>query len=306
MLEKIILIEPRGFCEGVRVAIETVERLAQAHPNETIYVRHEIVHNKHVTNYLKERYGVIFIEDLNEIPDNSRVVFSAHGTAPEVYEESKRKNLKVTDATCLLVEKVHKKAKRYTEKGNKIILIGHSGHQEVIGTMGQAKMDLVEKIEDIERIDIPKDSQVSYITQTTLSRYDTLEIEQALKRRFLNLQTSKDDICYATTNRQEAVMAIAPNLNILLVIGEENSSNSKRLVEVAQKRGLESYLISTHHDILEEWLLNKKILGLTAGASAPEHLVQECIAYLQKTYGGTLEVYSHKTENARFPSKDIT
>ena len=306
MLEKIILIEPRGFCEGVRVAIETVERLAQAHPNERIYVRHEIVHNKHVTNYLKERYGVIFIEDLNEIPDNSRVVFSAHGTSPEVYEEAKRKNLKVTDATCLLVEKVHKKVRKYAERGDKIILIGHLGHQEVIGTMGQAKMGLIERVEDIEKIDIQEDSAVSYITQTTLSRYDTLEIEQVLKKKFSKLQTSKDDICYATTNRQEAVMAIAHSLDILLVIGEQNSSNSKRLVEVAQKKGLKTYLISTYQNILKEWLINKRILGLTAGASAPEHLVQECLVHLQKTYGGILEIYSHKTENTRFPSKDIT
>lgn len=304
-LERIILAEPRGLCAGVNVAIDTVVRLSKEHPGEPLYMVHEVVHSKHVVKDLGDRYGVVNVDDISQVPDGARVVFSAHGTHPEVIEEAKRRGLKINNAVCDLVTVVHNQVKKYAERGVDIVLIGHQGHQEVIGTMGQAPMDLVGSVEDVMGLDIDRDRVVAYVTQTTLSQDYTREIEEALKGRFSNLISNKDNLCYATTDRQGAVKAIIDRFQVgyFLVVGEEISSNSCSLVKTSENRGVDAHLISTYKDINPRWFEGVKDVGLTSGASVPEYLVDGVISHLENNYGGKTQIYVHKKENVKFRPK---
>jgi 4-hydroxy-3-methylbut-2-enyl diphosphate reductase len=275
MVERVLLASPRGYCAGVERAVETVERLLDLH-GPPIYVRKQIVHNLHVVRELEAR-GAIFVETETEVPEGSRIVLSAHGVAPSVYENAEARRLKTLDATCPLVTKVHVEARRYAAEGYTVVLIGHAGHEEVIGTMGEAPEAtvLVQSVEDAERLELPDPDRVAYITQTTLSVDETAEIIATIRRRFPNVRAPKrDDICYATSNRQWAVKDLLAEVDLLLVIGSRNSSNSNRLVEVARAGGVASYLIDDETDIDVGWLENVRIVGITSGASAPEKLVE--------------------------------
>ena len=275
----LLIAAPRGFCAGVDRAIEIVER-ALARYGAPVYVRHEIVHNKFVVDSLREK-GAIFVEELEEVPDGAPVVFSAHGVPKSVPAEADRRGLDYLDATCPLVSKVHRQAERQIEAGRHIIFIGHAGHPEVIGTMGQVargEMTLVETVDDIAALNFSSDQELAFLTQTTLSVDDTAAIVEALKRKFPQIVGPKaEDICYATSNRQAAVKAIAPGSDLVLVIGATNSSNSVRLVEVAQRCGTTARLIQRADDIDPAWLDGVGTIGLTAGASAPETLVREVV-----------------------------
>tara|TARA_R110002072_G_scaffold9518_10_gene45944 strand:+ start:5499 stop:6470 length:972 start_codon:yes stop_codon:yes gene_type:complete len=275
----LLIAAPRGFCAGVDRAIEIVERALEKY-GAPVYVRHEIVHNRYVVEALKAK-GAIFVEELDEVPDDMPVVFSAHGVPKAVPAEAERRKLLYVDATCPLVSKVHRQAERLIEKQRHILFIGHSGHPEVIGTMGQVadgEMTLVESLEDVATLPFGAEDELSYLTQTTLSVDDTAEIIAALKARFPHIQGPKaEDICYATSNRQAAVKQIAPASDLVLVIGSPNSSNSLRLVEVAERLGANSRLIQRADEIEPEWLEGVGTLGLTAGASAPEILVREVV-----------------------------
>ena len=279
---KLLIAAPRGFCAGVDRAIEIVEKALERY-GAPVYVRHEIVHNKYVVEELKAK-GAIFVEELDEVPDDAPVVFSAHGVPKSVPAEAERRKLLYVDATCPLVSKVHRQAERQIEKGRHIIFIGHAGHPEVIGTMGQVEpgqMTLVETVEDVAGLEFPDGEELSFLTQTTLSVDDTVEIIAALEARFSQIVGPKaEDICYATSNRQAAVKQIAPQSDLVLVIGAPNSSNSLRLVEVAERLGTTAYLIQRADEIDPAWLDGVGTLGLTAGASAPETLVREVIAQL--------------------------
>ncbi|MBI3989192.1 MAG: 4-hydroxy-3-methylbut-2-enyl diphosphate reductase [candidate division NC10 bacterium] len=280
--KKLLLAKPRGFCAGVDRAIDVVNLALQIYKGP-IYVRKEIVHNHHVVESFKKK-GVIFVEDLDEVPDGATVIFSAHGISPEVRTMAASKWLKVIDATCPLVTKVHQEAIRFAKQGLSIILVGHDGHDEVIGTMGEApdSIRLVGSPEEVESLQVPDPEKVGIITQTTLSMDDTKEIIEALKRRFPTLVApSKDDICYATQNRQTAVKILAKEADLILVIGSENSSNSYRLKEVAESAGAKAYLIEDVNEIDPAWFNGIECIGITAGASAPEHLVQEVLNYFQ-------------------------
>ncbi len=281
---KLLIAAPRGFCAGVDRAIEIVEKALDRY-GAPVYVRHEIVHNKYVVEELKTK-GAIFVEELDEVPDDAPVVFSAHGVPKSVPAEAERRNLLYFDATCPLVSKVHRQAERQIEKGRHIIFVGHAGHPEVVGTMGQVEpgqMTLVETVEDVERLEFAPGTELSFLTQTTLSVDDTDDIIQALQRRFPDIAAPKaEDICYATSNRQAAVKQIAPASDLVLVIGAPNSSNSLRLVEVAERLGTRSYLIQRADEIDKAWLEGIDTIGLTAGASAPETLVREVIARLSE------------------------
>ncbi|MFN3421883.1 MAG: 4-hydroxy-3-methylbut-2-enyl diphosphate reductase [Armatimonadota bacterium] len=292
-LKRVVLASPRGFCAGVVRAIEIVETVLQSLP-PPIYVRKEIVHNRFVVEQLKQR-GVIFVNELDEVPEGSTVIFSAHGVSPAVREMAKQKNLKVIDATCPLVTKVHIEAIRFAQEGYSIILIGHAGHEEVEGTMGEAPhcTYLVQNVEDVEKLQVPDPEKVAYLTQTTLSLDDTAEIVAALKRKFPKIVgPNTDDICYATQNRQNAVKALAKQVDVVLVIGSKNSSNSQRLREVAISQGRPAYLIDGAEQIDPEWLLEAESVGITSGASAPEILVQQVIQRLQEL--GATEVIEFK------------
>ena len=282
---KIKLANPRGFCAGVDRAIEIVERALNLF-GAPIYVRHEVVHNRFVVDKLREK-GAVFVDELDQVPDQATVIFSAHGVAQAVRTEAKRRQLNVFDATCPLVTKVHMQVVRNCNQGRDTVLIGHKGHPEVEGTMGQCDVDsggrilLVESTDDVYTIEIDKPEELSYVTQTTLSVDDTQQIILALKARFPNIQTPKrDDICYATQNRQDAVKQLVNECDLLLVIGSKTSSNSNRLREIAEKNGIESYLIDNASYINQSWLAGKKSIGVTAGASAPEVLVKEVITTL--------------------------
>ena len=279
---KIYLAEPRGFCAGVDRAIEIVEKAIEKY-GAPVYVRHEIVHNRFVVDSLKEK-GAIFVEELDEVPDDMPVVFSAHGVPKSVPAEAQRREMVYVDATCPLVSKVHRQAERQIEKGQHIIFIGHAGHPEVIGTMGQVpegQMTLVETVEDVATLPFTQQDDLSFLTQTTLSVDDTAEIVRALQDRYPQIVAPKaEDICYATSNRQEAVKAIAPNCDLVLVIGAPNSSNSLRLVEVAERMGTPSRLIQRAAEIDPAWLDGVGTVGVTAGASAPEVLVREVVDQL--------------------------
>ncbi len=299
----IVLAFPRGFCAGVDRAIQIVECALSKH-GSPVYVRHEIVHNRTVVEALEAK-GAVFVEELNEVPDGAPVVFSAHGVAKTVVDEAERRGLVHVDATCPLVSKVHREAEQLHRHGQQIVLIGHAGHPEVVGTMGQlpeGAVRLVESVADVEALDIPDDTRLAYVTQTTLSVDDTAEIVAALRRRFPAVRAPrKEDICYATTNRQEAVKAIAPNCDALLVIGAPNSSNSMRLVEVARKAGCErARLVQRAAEIDWDWLGDTQRLGLTAGASAPEVLVEEVIATCRDRYAVTIESVTVTREDVVF------
>jgi 4-hydroxy-3-methylbut-2-enyl diphosphate reductase len=275
MVERVLLASPRGYCAGVERAVETVERLLDLH-GPPIYVRKQIVHNLHVVRELEER-GAIFVESETEVPRGARIVLSAHGVAPTVYANAKALELKTTDATCPLVTKVHVEARRYAAEGYTVVLIGHDGHEEVVGTMGEAPEAtvLVQSVADAEALELPDPDRVAYITQTTLSVDETAEIIAAIRRRFPNVRAPKrDDICYATSNRQWAVKDMLGEVELLLVIGSRNSSNSNRLVEVARAGGVRSHLIDDETDIDEGWLEGVRVVGITSGASAPEKLVE--------------------------------
>ncbi len=300
MVKKVLLVSPRGFCAGVVRAVDIV-RIALATFTDPLYVRKEIIHNPHVVRELGEK-GAIFVDSVEDVPEGGRVIFSAHGVSPEVREKARARSLEVIDATCPLVTKVHVEAVRYAKKDYTIILIGHVGHDEVIGTMGEAPkhVRLVETMEDIEALEVEDPEKVAYITQTTLSLQDTREMVEALRRRFPIIQgPPSEDICYATENRQVAVNDLAKLSDLILVVGAANSSNSNRLVEEAQRSGTPAHLIEDLSSVQDEWLEGVETLGLTSGASAPEGLVQEIVTFFQDQ-GAELEELIVREEDVQF------
>ncbi|MFB3902878.1 MAG: 4-hydroxy-3-methylbut-2-enyl diphosphate reductase [Acidobacteriota bacterium] len=300
MVKKIILASPRGFCAGVVRAIEIVNLALEAFP-KPVYVRKEIVHNPYVVEELR-RKGAVFVEALDEVPESATVIFSAHGVAPGVWEEARSRRLQVIDATCPLVTKVHVEALRYARRDCTIVLIGHKGHDEVVGTMGEAPehMRLVSSVEDVENLEISDPEKVAYLTQTTLSLEDTREIVQALRKKYPAAQgPPSEDICYATQNRQLAVRELAVRADLILVVGAANSSNSNRLVEEAKKEGARSYLINDVDSIPPQWLEGVETVGLTSGASAPEILVSQVLDFFKKQ-GAQIEELVTRTENVQF------
>ncbi|WP_300316705.1 4-hydroxy-3-methylbut-2-enyl diphosphate reductase [Idiomarina sp.] len=301
---QILLANPRGFCAGVDRAITIVERALEIF-EPPIYVRHEVVHNKYVVNKLRDA-GAIFVEELHEVPDDHIVIFSAHGVSQAVRQEAKDRGLKVFDATCPLVTKVHMEVTRASRKGHECVLIGHAGHPEVEGTMGQYKNEeggiyLVESPEDVEKLEVKDPKNLHYMSQTTLSVDDTADVIEALRQKFPEINgPRKDDICYATQNRQDAVRELASDADIMLVVGARNSSNSNRLRELSEKMGTPAYLIDDASCIDKSWLEGKEKVAVTAGASAPEVLVQEVIAKLQSWGGKTAVELSGREENITF------
>lgn len=301
----VLLANPRGFCAGVDRAIEMVE-LALEQLGAPIYVRHEVVHNDYVVDDLKNR-GAVFTDYIDDIPEGETVIFSAHGVSQQVRQHAKNRGLKILDATCPLVTKVHVEVAKHSKQGRECILIGHSDHPEVEGTMGQYNnpeggIYLVETIEQARKLQVKNPDSLGLVTQTTLSVDDTEQIAQTLKARFPNIQTPKtEDICYATTNRQEAVKAIAPKVEIFLVVGSTTSSNSNRLQELAQRFGCRAYLVNGSGDLQPEWFANAGTVGVTAGASAPEHLVQSVIDQLKEWGGRQVQETEGKEETITFP-----
>ncbi|MEM7206592.1 MAG: 4-hydroxy-3-methylbut-2-enyl diphosphate reductase [Pseudomonadota bacterium] len=284
---QISLANPRGFCAGVDRAIEIVERAIDVF-GAPIYVRHEVVHNRFVVDNLRDK-GAIFVSELDEVPDGATVIFSAHGVSSAVENEAKRRDLHVFDATCPLVTKVHMEVLRYAREGREVVMIGHAGHPEVEGTLGRydfshgGRIMLVESPEDVELLEVDKPGMLAFVSQTTLSVDDTQSIINALRQRFPEIKTPRrEDICYATQNRQDAVKVLADNVDLLLVVGAANSSNSNRLRELGERGGIESYLINNADEIRSEWLVGKKHIGVTAGASAPEILVEQVVDALSK------------------------
>jgi 4-hydroxy-3-methylbut-2-enyl diphosphate reductase len=299
--KKIVLLTPRGFCAGVVRAIDVV-KIALGIYGAPIYVRKEIVHNRHVVQELREM-GAIFVEELGEVPAGARVIFSAHGVSPAVREEAEARLLNVIDATCPLVTKVHLEAVKFARQDYTIVLIGHRNHDEVSGTLGEAPdhMVLVETIEDVDRLQVRDPAKVSYLTQTTLSLDETRQVVERLRQRFPLIQGPKSqDICYATENRQVAVKAVAPLCDLLLVVGSKNSSNSLRLVEVCQRSGIPAYLLDDESEVRPEWLIGVNTIAITAGASAPEHLVQGLIEFLKLSGYTGFEELEIKEEDVRF------
>jgi 4-hydroxy-3-methylbut-2-enyl diphosphate reductase len=301
MVERVLLASPRGYCAGVERAVETVER-ALEHYGAPVYVRKQIVHNIHVVRDLEAR-GAIFVDRETEVPDGATVVYSAHGVAPSVHENSARLRHDVIDATCPLVTKVHVQARRYAADGYRVILIGHAGHEEVEGTMGEAPDStiLVESTEDVEALVLPADAKVAYVTQTTLSVDETGEVIAALRRRFPHIHApKKEDICYATSNRQWAVKEMLPEIDALLVIGSRNSSNSNRLAEVARAAGVSAYLIDDETEIDERWLDEVVTVGVTSGASAPERLVVSVCEWFRARGVERIEAFRMVDEDVTF------
>lgn len=299
------LANPRGFCAGVDRAIEIVERALDLF-GAPIYVRHEVVHNRFVVDGLRER-GAVFVEELDEVPDDATVIFSAHGVSRAVQREAEQRGLKVFDATCPLVTKVHMEVSRYSKSGAECVLIGHAGHPEVEGTMGQYDIDqggamyLVESVEDVQRLEVNNPAQLHYVSQTTLSVDDTAVVIDALRQKFPQIQGPlKDDICYATQNRQDAVRGLANECDLVLVVGSKNSSNSNRLKELAEQQGIEAYLIDDAEDIDPAWLQGKQSVGVTAGASAPEVLVQNVIEALKRHGAQCAEEQQGREETITF------
>ena len=291
---QILLANPRGFCAGVDRAIEIVERAIELF-GAPIYVRHEVVHNRYVVDQLRNA-GAVFVDELSDVPDDSHVIFSAHGVSKAVQDEAKRRGLKVFDATCPLVTKVHMEVTRYAREAREVVLIGHEGHPEVEGTMGQfdesfgGRIYLVETPEDVEKLVVKDESRLAFVTQTTLSVDDTQKVVEVLKRRFPSLSAPrKEDICYATQNRQDAVKRLVNQCDVVLVVGSPSSSNSNRLREIAEKSGIPGYLIDGPEDLRKEWFIGKNKVGLTAGASAPEVLVQRVVAQIRE-WGGEVPV----------------
>src|SRR5712691_544815 len=298
---KLVLASPRGYCAGVDRAVDTVER-ALDHFGAPVYVRKEIVHNRHVVNELADR-GAVFVDSEVDVPEGGVVVLSAHGVAPEVYRNSKARRLRVLDATCPLVSKVHAEARRYAARGYTVVLIGHQGHEEVVGTMGEAPdaMVLVESVADVDALDFPPDPKLAYVTQTTLSVDETSEIITALRRRFPSIYApKKEDICYATSNRQWAVKEMLGEIDLLLGVGSRNSSNSNRLVETAEAGGVPAHLIDDASEIDEGWLEDVSVVGVTSGASAPEKLVQRVCDWFRARGVTDIAPYSLVEEGVEF------
>jgi 4-hydroxy-3-methylbut-2-enyl diphosphate reductase len=301
MVEQVLLASPRGYCAGVERAVETVEKALELY-GTPVYVRKQIVHNLHVVKDLEAR-GAIFVDEETEVPEGAVVVFSAHGVAPSVRENSELRRLTTIDATCPLVTKVHVQARRYAAEGYTIILIGHAGHEEVVGTMGEApdSITLVESAEEVQQLPFDGTEKLAYITQTTLSVDETQDIIGALRARYPNIHApKKGDICYATSNRQWAVKEMLDKIDLLLVIGSRNSSNSNRLVEVARAGGVESYLIDDAGEIDETWFDGVRIVGITSGASAPEKLVQQTCDFFRARGVTRIEPYELMTEDVEF------
>ena len=299
--KKIFLLKPRGFCAGVVRAIDVVNIALDLY-GPPVYVRKEIVHNKHVVDELREA-GAVFVEELAEVPDGARAIFSAHGVAPSVRRQARERRLDIIDATCPLVTKVHLEAVRFARDGYSIVLIGHKDHDEVIGTLGEAPACsfLVETVEDVDKLALPDPARVRYLTQTTLSLDETTDIVDRLKQRFPLVQgPPAQDICYATQNRQIAVKAISGFCDLLLVVGSQNSSNSKRLVEVAENLGVRAYLANDRGEVDTAWLEGVRNIGVTAGASAPEHLVRELISFLRERGFQQMEEIELVEEDVRF------
>jgi len=298
-IEKVVLAKPRGFCAGVVRAIDIVERALDFYP-PPIYVFHEIVHNRYVVENLSKR-DVVFVDSIDEIPDGAVCVFSAHGVSPQIVALAESKRLRVIDATCPLVTKVHLEAVRFARDDYSLVLIGHPGHEEVEGTMGEAPMQLVSSVEDVAALEVPNPDRVMYLTQTTLSLDDVAEIIEALKRKFPSVKSpAKDDICYATQNRQNAVKELASRVDVLLVVGSQNSSNSQRLREVSSVAGTPAYLVNDENEIRPEWLEGSRIVGVTAGASAPEELVIRVIEHLRAMGAIAFEEQPGEDENVHF------
>jgi len=301
-VEKLLLAAPRGYCAGVDRAVQTVERALELH-GAPVYVRKEIVHNKHVVSQLRER-GAIFVEELDDtIPEGAITVFSAHGVSPAVHADAQARSLQTIDATCPLVTKVHREVVKFAREGYTIVLIGHAGHEEVEGTMGEAPDStvLVETEADVDALEIADPDRVAYVSQTTLSVDETLAIIVRLRERFPNIVGPRtDDICYATTNRQAAVKQMAGHCDLVLVIGSQNSSNSQRLVEVARELGCEAHLIDNAGQVQEEWIEGKRVVGISSGASAPEELVERLVAYFRERGVESVEEFQVVQEDVRF------
>ena len=304
---KILLANPRGFCAGVNMAIDVVDQVLRLR-GAPVYVYHEIVHNRHVVDDFRER-GVVFVDTVREVPDGSVVVYSAHGISPEVRAEANRRRLVEVDATCPLVIKVHHEVQRFAKDGYSIVFIGHAKHDEAVGTVGEAPdaITVVESVEDVERLEVKDPNKMAYVTQTTLSLYDAQRIIDALKARFPNIKAPpKEDICYATTNRQNAVAEVAPEVNLVLVIGSRNSSNSQRLVETAHQAGKAAYLIDDQSELDPQWFEGVETVLITAGASAPEYLVQDLVSRLQREHGADSQVRTVAEEDMWFaPPKSL-
>jgi 4-hydroxy-3-methylbut-2-enyl diphosphate reductase len=298
---KIILASPRGFCAGVNMAIDTLEQSIDIF-GPPVYVYHEIVHNQHVVERFRGK-GAVFVNDLREVPERANLLFSAHGVSPEVRQIAKDRRLRTIDATCPLVTKVHLEAVRYAKMGYKIILVGHAGHDEVIGTMGEAPeaFCLVGSIEEADRLAFPPGTKLAYLTQTTLSVDDANRIIRRLKARFPKIVgPPKEDICYATQNRQEAIRLLAPQANLVLVVGSQNSSNSQRLAELAIETGARAHLIDGPGNIDLKWFTGGETVLVSAGASAPETVVQQCVNFLREQFGATVEEHSIRREEVYF------
>jgi 4-hydroxy-3-methylbut-2-enyl diphosphate reductase len=299
---KVLLASPRGFCAGVNMAIESLD-LALESLAPPIYVYHEIVHNKYVVEHFRGR-GVTFVDDLTDVPHGATLLFSAHGVSPEVRRMARQRNLRAIDATCPLVTKVHLEAVKYAQAGYTILLIGHEGHDEVIGTMGEAPkaIILVETPEEVATLQVADEGKVAYLTQTTLSVDDANRIITRLKERFPRIAAPpKDDICYATQNRQEAVSMLAGEADLVVVLGSQNSSNSQRLAELARERGIQAHLVDGPRDLDPAWFTGAETVLVTAGASAPEQVVDECLRWLRERFGATIEPRSIREETVSFP-----
>jgi 4-hydroxy-3-methylbut-2-enyl diphosphate reductase len=299
---KIILANPRGFCAGVNMAIESLERALEVY-GTPLYVYHEIVHNRPVVERFRKR-GVVFVDGIEEIPAGATVLYSAHGVAPAIREAAAERRLRAIDATCPLVTKVHLEAVRFAREGYAILLIGHEGHDEVLGTMGEAPahIHLVQDVADVDRLDLPAGARVAYLTQTTLSVDEAEVIIAALRRRFPDIAgPSRDDICYATQNRQEAVKDLVPEADAVIVLGSQNSSNSMRLAELARACGKPAFLVDTVAEIPEGTFSGRETVLITAGASAPEEMVEECVAELRARYGASVESRTIREEHVSFP-----
>ncbi|MFH1921517.1 MAG: 4-hydroxy-3-methylbut-2-enyl diphosphate reductase [Planctomycetota bacterium] len=298
---RVILAGPRGFCAGVNMAIESL-RLALELFGTPIYVYHEIVHNRWVVDHFRSQ-GVVFVEELAEVPEGAHLLYSAHGVSPEVRRRAEARRLETIDATCPLVTKVHREAIRYAREGYTIVLIGHEGHDEVVGTMGEAPKSilLVGKVEDVDRLEVPDPDKLAYLTQTTLSVDDAARIIARLRERFPNVVgPPKDDICYATQNRQEAVRRLSAGADVVLVVGSQNSSNSRRLTELARAGGVPAHLIDSSADIDPAWFSGGETVLITAGASAPETLVEDCVGFLRRRFDATVESHTVRKEQVRF------
>jgi 4-hydroxy-3-methylbut-2-enyl diphosphate reductase len=298
---KVLLANPRGFCAGVNMAIDVVDQVLEI-KGAPVYVYHEIVHNLHVVNDFRAR-GVTFVDDISEVPEGGVVVYSAHGVSPQIRSDAKARRLVEIDATCPLVTKVHLEVLRFAKQGYTIVFIGHRNHDEAIGTVGEAPESIivVESVEEVERLQVPNPDKLAYVTQTTLSLGDAERIIRALKAKFPDIKAPpKEDICYATTNRQNAVNELAPEVDLVLVIGSKNSSNSQRLVDTARERGKEGYLIDDVRELKPEWLGGKRSVLVTAGASAPEHLVEQLLEKLRNEYAGQIDVRTLVQEDVNF------